>query len=146
MASKTPCLVFRAANHWYAIPANQVVSVSGPLLPVRVPRTPPFVRGVIVISGKVVPVIALASLLGEAKTRSGEVSRLVLVHDGTRQAACEVAEVQGINELPDGSGPVAGVPPGVAAGETTPPGDRLITRLEATRLMDLVASAVQERA
>jgi purine-binding chemotaxis protein CheW len=145
MTSKTPCLVFRAATHWYAIPAAQVVNVSGPARPVRVPGTPPFIRGVIPITGKVVPVLALAPLLGESEVGT-QVTRLVLVQDGARLAACEVAEVHGIEELDDDRpGPVAGaVAGGAAASAPHPVGERLVTRLEANRLMDLVAGAVRE--
>jgi purine-binding chemotaxis protein CheW len=144
MASKIPCLVFRAAIHWYAIPAVQVVNVSAPARPVRVPGTPPFVRGVMAMAGKVVPVIALAALLGESEAHSSEVNRLVLVQDGARLAACEVAEVLGIEDLADDSGAAVAVP--AAAGGAAPAGERLVTRLEAGPLMDLVAGAVRRRA
>lgn len=143
IASRTPCLVFRAATHWYAIPAIQVVNVSAPSRPVRVPGAPAFVRGVISSSGKVVPVLALAMLLGKS-SRSGEVTRLVLVHDGGRLAACEVAEIHGIEDVSDAPGAPTDVP--AAAGGAHRLGERLVTRLEVDRLMDLVAGAVRGRA
>ncbi|HVE86610.1 MAG TPA: chemotaxis protein CheW, partial [Myxococcales bacterium] len=91
VARGTPCLVFRAAVHWYGVPAAQVVSISAPVRPVRVPTAPPFVRGVAALAGKVVPVLATAVLLGES-SHSKEVARLVLLQDGARLVACEVAE------------------------------------------------------
>ena len=139
----TPCLVFRAATHWFAIPAARVVNISAPTRPVRVPGTPPFVRGVIASAGKVVPVITLSMLLGES-SRSGEVARLVLVHDAGRMAACEVAEVQGIEDVSDQPGAATDVP--AAAGGAHQVGGRLVTRLEVVQLMDLVSSAVRRTA
>ena len=139
----TPCLVFRAAGHWYAVPALQVVNIAATSRPVRVPGTPPFVRGVIASAGKVVPVLALALLLGEA-SRSGEVTRLVLLQSGGRLAACEVAEVLGIEDVSDAPGAPSDVP--AAAGGAHRLGERLVTRLEVDRLMDLVAVAVRGRA
>jgi len=139
----TPCLVFRAATHWYAIPADRVVNVSAPTRPVRVPGTPPFVRGVIASAGKVVPVLTLSMLLGES-SRSGEVGRLVLMQDAGRMAACEVAEVLGVEEVSDQAGAATDVP--AAAGGAHRVADRLVTRLEVDRLMDLVASTVRRNA
>jgi purine-binding chemotaxis protein CheW len=141
--STTPCLVFRAATHWYAIPAARVVSISAPTRPVRVPGTPPFVRGVIASGGKVVPVLTLSMLLGES-SRSGEVGRLVLVQEGGRMAACEVAEVLGIEDVSDQVGVPTDVP--AAVGGAHHVGDRLVTRLEVDRLMDLVSTNVRGRA
>jgi chemotaxis signal transduction protein len=135
--------VFRAVAHWYAIPAARVVSVSAPSRPVRVPGTPPFVRGVIASAGKVVPVLTLSMLLGES-SRSGDVARLVLVQDGGRMAACEVAEVLGIEDVSDQAGGPTDVP--AAAGGAHRVAGRLVTRLEVDRLMDLVTSAVRGRA
>ncbi|HYV49417.1 MAG TPA: chemotaxis protein CheW [Myxococcaceae bacterium] len=141
--STTPCLIFRAATHWYAIPAARVVSISASARPVRVPGTPPFVRGVIASGGKVVPVITLSLLLGES-SRSGEVARLVLVQDAGRMTACEVAEVLGIEEVSDQVGAATDVP--AASGGAHHVGGRLVTRLEVDRLMDLVSSAVRRSA
>lgn len=139
----TPCLVFRAATHWYAVPADRVVNISAPTRPVRVPGTPPFVRGVIASAGKVVPVLTLSMLLGES-SRSGEVGRLVLVQDAGRMAACEVAEVLGIEEVSDQAGAATDVP--AAAGGAHQVAGRMVTRLEADRLMDLVSTAVRRSA
>jgi purine-binding chemotaxis protein CheW len=135
--------VFRAATHWYAIPAAYVVNVSAPSRPVRLPGTPPFVRGVIASAGKVVPVLTLSMLLGES-SRSGEVTRLVLVQDGGRMAACEVAEVLGVEEVADQAGAPTEAPAAVSGAHRV--AGRLVTRLEVDQLMDMVAAAVRGRA
>jgi len=143
VSTTTPCLVFRAATHWYAIPAVRVAGISAPTRPVRVPGTPPFVRGVIASAGKVVPVITLSLLLGES-SRTGDMARLVLVQDAGRMVACEVAEVLGIEEVSDQVGATTDVP--AASGGAHHVAGRLVTRLEVDRLMELVSSAVRRSA
>lgn len=140
--------MFRAAVLWYAVPAAQVVSISAPARPVRLPTAPPFVRGVAALAGKVVPVLATAILLGES-SHSGEVARLVLLQDGARLAACEVAEILGIEDLPEEAGPPSAAPDALSAratGGTQSLGGRVVIRLHVDRLMDQVAFAVRGRA
>ena len=64
--------------------------------PVRaVSGVPPFVRGVAVIRGRPVPVVAAASAIGQAATSSSE-ARFVTLKTAERRVALAVDEVVGV--------------------------------------------------
>lgn len=70
---------------------REVVDLDRPVTPV--PGAPPAIAGVINVHGQVVPVVAVASVLGAPATAAGEARRVVIVHDGARRAGLAVDDV-----------------------------------------------------
>jgi purine-binding chemotaxis protein CheW len=91
-------LMCRIDDRFLAVPLIHVVETMRPL-PLRpVPDVPPFVLGVSVIRGTVVPVLDVGSVLGAPV---GRVSRLVTITLEDRLVALAVESVMGIRTLDD---------------------------------------------
>jgi purine-binding chemotaxis protein CheW len=90
----------RVAREHYALPVTRVLEVAelGDLTPV--PGSPPSVIGVRNLRGQVIPVMALATLLGLSEE---EPERIVVVEAGERCAGLAVDAVVDVGELPEAS-------------------------------------------
>jgi purine-binding chemotaxis protein CheW len=90
----------RVAAEHYALPVEQVLEVAdlGAIAPV--PGSPPEILGVRNLRGQVIPVIALATLLGLTGDRP---SRVVVAESGDLRAGIVVDEVLDVAELPPAS-------------------------------------------
>jgi purine-binding chemotaxis protein CheW len=90
----------RVAGEQYALPVERVLEVSelGTLTPV--PGSSPQIIGVCNLRGNVVPVMALASMLGLVAQES---DRIVVAELGERRAGLAVDAVIDVGELPDAS-------------------------------------------
>jgi purine-binding chemotaxis protein CheW len=72
------------------------------ILPVRAMRAqPPFVRGLALIRGEMLPVVDLAAILGSLDGQLG--ARLVVLRIGERRVALEVDAVLGIRPIDAGA-------------------------------------------
>lgn len=114
-------LAFRLADRLFALPIEEVEEVFS-LLPIEpVLAGPPWLKGVILVRGRLIAVIDAAAQLGLRRERPApEDSHLVAIGDGSgRRAALEVDEVIGLEDLAsaaawepeeiDAPGPVARV-------------------------------------
>jgi purine-binding chemotaxis protein CheW len=92
----------RVAREEYALPVERVLEVAefGDLTPV--PGSPPEIIGVCNLRGQVIPVMALASMLGLAEQEQ-EPERIVVAELGDRRAGLAVDSVVDVGELPDAS-------------------------------------------
>ncbi len=90
----------RVAREHYALPVTRVLEVAelGDLTPV--PGSPASVIGVRNLRGQVIPVMALATLLGLS---GEEPERIVVVEAGERYAGLAVDAVVDVGELPAAS-------------------------------------------
>ncbi|HET7485224.1 MAG TPA: chemotaxis protein CheW [Solirubrobacterales bacterium] len=90
----------RVAGEHYALPVDGVLEVAelGDLTPV--PGSPPEVMGVRNLRGRVIPVMALATLLG---LTAEEPERIVVAELGTGSAGFAVDAVVDVGELPGAS-------------------------------------------
>jgi purine-binding chemotaxis protein CheW len=88
------------ARENYALPVEQVLEVAELGYLAAVPGAPPQVMGAHNLHGQVIPVIALATLLGLAE---GEPRRIVVVELGERRAGLAVDAVLDVGELPEAS-------------------------------------------
>ena len=93
-------LVCRVQGRLCALPLGHVIETMRPLPTVVVAGTPPFVRGLAVIRGTPLPVLDVASLLGEADASPG---RFVTLTVGLRHVALAVDSVLGVRAIPPGS-------------------------------------------
>ncbi len=134
-------VLFRAAGRRFALPLAQVreVVVPPPSF-VRVPRAPPFVRGVMNLRGRVVTAIDFARLveLGDEVLGSAA-TRILLLEGGVRDLGILVGEVAGIAALPDPGSPPPGARPEVAGLATHE--DEAVTLLSAERLLASIDAA-----
>lgn len=88
------------ARENYALPVEQVLEVAELGHLAAVPGAPSQVMGVHNLHGQVIPVIALATLLGLAE---GEPRRIVVVELGERRAGLAVDAVLDVGALPEAS-------------------------------------------
>lgn len=91
-------LLCRSQGYACALPLAHVRETMRALPRQPVPGMPPFVLGVSVIRGQVVPVLDLAALLGAGAAAPG--ARYVTLDLGARQVALAVEEVAGVRTLP----------------------------------------------
>jgi purine-binding chemotaxis protein CheW len=73
-------LAFHLGSEEFAIPVLNVREIMGVLDITAVPRTPPYVRGVINLRGKVIPVIDLRLKFGLPSAEYGERTSIIVVH------------------------------------------------------------------
>ena len=106
-------LVLRAGGDLLAIPIADVRSVVAYATPSPLPGSPPHVRGVVQLRGRIVPVVDLAAAIGGAVVEPGAYTVLVTVQDA-RGATTGVPadEVLGVLDL-------AGASPLPCGGATT---------------------------
>jgi len=82
MAADTKTIVFSIGTEEYGIEVDHVKTIERMMPMTRVPKTPPFVKGVVNLRGVVVPVIHLASRFGLPESAPTENSRIVMVNVG----------------------------------------------------------------
>jgi len=97
-------LTFSLANEAYGIPVLKVREIITMLHITMVPQMPPYVKGVINLRGKVIPVIDLRAKLGLAEAPITENSCIVVV-----QIAMAAGEVKNIGLIVDAVEEVANV-------------------------------------
>jgi purine-binding chemotaxis protein CheW len=87
----------RVAGEQYALPVEQVLEVAelGEVAPV--PGSPAGIIGVRNLRGQVLPVVALAAVLG---LEDGEPSRVVVAESGELRAGLRVDAVLDVDDLP----------------------------------------------
>jgi len=72
-------IVFRLMNEEYGVDVSQVLSIERVQHITRVPKSPPFVKGVINLRGKVIPVIDLRSRFDMPEITYSDTSRIIIV-------------------------------------------------------------------
>lgn len=90
----------RVGGEHYSLPVERVLEVAELGEIAAVPGSPEEVLGVRNLRGQVLPVIALAAVLGLS---GGEPSRVVVVESGELRAGLRVDEVLDVEELPPSS-------------------------------------------
>src|SRR5687767_11646042 len=92
-------VVFRVEKERYALPLSAVREVVvPPEMWSRVPRSPPPVRGVINLRGRVVTVVELGRLIGLTDGTS-PAQKIVLLDRGRRDLGLLVTDVDGIEAI-----------------------------------------------
>lgn len=79
MAEELKVIVFTLANEEYGIEVDKVKTIERMTPITRVPKTPPFVKGVMNLRGVVVPVIDLRGRFGLPETEPTDNSRIIIV-------------------------------------------------------------------
>ena len=79
MEEEQKVIVFTLANEEYGIEVDKVKTIERMAPITRVPKTPPFVKGVMNLRGVVVPVIDLRGRFGLPETEPTDNSRIIIV-------------------------------------------------------------------
>ena len=103
---ETSLLLCGAGNRVCGLPLEHVLETMRPLPLETIPRMPSFILGLSVVRGAPLPVVDLATLLGQERRAS---TRFITIRTGKRRIALAVASVLGIREL-DGAS-LARLPP-----------------------------------
>jgi purine-binding chemotaxis protein CheW len=140
-------VVFSLGSEEYALPIGAVHEIIRFTEPRTVASEVPWIRGVIGLRGKIIPIFDLASRMGVAADSESESNKIVIVETGTGQAGVVVGDVEEV--LTVTTDQLEDVP--TADGETIEAiakiGDRLVILLNpeglfaAARADDLAAAA-----
>ncbi len=76
-------MTFKLADEAYGLPILKVREIIGLMEITRVPRTPDFIRGVINLRGRVVPVVDLRLKFGMPRTEASEQTVIIVVQYAT---------------------------------------------------------------
>ncbi|SDW27147.1 chemotaxis protein CheW [Paenibacillus sp. CF384] len=79
MAEEIKVIVFGLAHEEYGIEVEKVRTIERMMPITRVPKTPPFIKGVINLRGVVLPVIDLRGRFSLAESEETESSRIIIV-------------------------------------------------------------------
>ena len=79
MGEEIKVIVFALAHEEYGVEVDRVQTIERMLPMTRVPKTPPFVKGVINLRGVVVPVIDLRGRFGLPESEYTDDTRIVIV-------------------------------------------------------------------
>ena len=100
-------LSFRLAGEEYGLEILKVQEIIGMLNVTRVPRTPDWVRGVINLRGRVIPVIDARRKFGMPAEPDTEKTCIIIVHVGAAERRAQLGLVvgvwflSGLGKLPD---------------------------------------------
>jgi len=83
-------------EEWYGLPIESLREIVRPMVITPLPRVEPFVRGVMILRGEVLPVFDLHVRLGLSRPSRGAQARLLVVGEEGEKAAFEVEEVPGV--------------------------------------------------
>jgi purine-binding chemotaxis protein CheW len=139
-ANQKQYVVFRIDNDEYGADINKVTIIERMMTITRVPKTPPYIKGVINLRGEVLPVMDLRTRFGLPEKEADDSTRIVMVDIGNNisygiivDAVVEVLQVEdtAIESVTGFSGNInVDYISGVAKS-----GERLITLLNLERLI-----------
>lgn len=93
-------IVFRLKDEEYGVEVNQVKSIEKLEHITRVPRTPPFVKGVINLRGVVTPIIDLRNRFGLEESLYSESTRIIIVAVGELEVGLIVDAANDVIDIP----------------------------------------------
>lgn len=128
----------------YALPVASIREVRPYVPPHPLPRTPPFVAGLVAARGGVVPAVDLATYFGAPA--AGDATLIIVVAEGAIEAALLADAVGAVSEVPAAS--LGRLPAGTPAltrecGVGLAPGAGVV--LDVARLLQGIASALRTR-
>jgi purine-binding chemotaxis protein CheW len=129
-------VVFRLAGEHYALPIASVIEIIRHTRPRSIVASDPWVRGVIGLRGKIIPIFDLAARFGLPAGEDAETDKIVIVDTATGPIGVTVEEVDEVLTIT--SDQVEPVPSGGADNgldEIVRLGDRLVILLDPTTLL-----------
>jgi purine-binding chemotaxis protein CheW len=95
-------LTFKLAEEEYGLEILKVREINGLMDITAVPRTPAFVKGVINLRGKVIPVVDLRLKFGMSSVESTEQTCIIVVDVGGIEMGIVVDQVSEVLNIPSG--------------------------------------------
>lgn len=132
-ASLSCLVVFTVGDHFYALPVERVEEVICAVAITPVVDGPQWLRGFIVVRGRITPVADLRARLGLASTTLTLDTRIVLAESNKRSVGLMVDAANEVLSVPTGLAEPAGDPQHLSA--VIPLEDRLITILNIDQLL-----------
>lgn len=108
------CILFKMGNEYYGLSIASVKEIIKPLPITRIPKSPPFVEGVIDLRGHILPIVNLRAMFGLSPLPLTEESRFVDIQlDGLNlgivvEAVSEVVRIA-TNQIEQAPPMIAGV-------------------------------------
>jgi purine-binding chemotaxis protein CheW len=99
MANEQKVIIFQLKEEEYAVPVQEVKSIERMQHITRIPRTVPFVKGVINLRGVVTPIIDLRSRFDIDETAYTDSTRIIIVSVGTIEAGLIVDSANDVIDL-----------------------------------------------
>jgi len=99
-SSEMELLTFRVGEHEYSVDIMSVREIRGWTPTTSLPHSPDYVRGVINLRGTVLPVLDLATRLGQEDNGPDERNVIIVVDSGGRTVGLRVDAVSDILTLP----------------------------------------------
>ena len=78
-------VVFKLEKEEYGVDIMQVQEISPYQQPTKVPNSPFFVEGIVNLRGDIAPVISLKKKFNLAETEVTELTRLIIINNGSRR-------------------------------------------------------------
>lgn len=100
-ASERKMIVFQLEDEEYAVPVNQIGSIEKSLPITRVPRTAPYVKGVINLRGVVIPIIDLRLRFSMKETDLKESTRIIIAQVEDKEVGLVVDAANDVIDIPE---------------------------------------------
>jgi purine-binding chemotaxis protein CheW len=93
-------LGFMLSDEQYALDILEVKEIVRPHAITPVPRSPPWIKGIVTLRGVIIPIFDLRSRLGLAEIEYGPETRIVVVYRGEEFAGLIVDRITQVMRLP----------------------------------------------
>lgn len=93
-------IVFKLNEKEYAIPVGQVKAIEKPLHITRVPRTEPYIKGVINLRGSIIPIIDLKKRFGMGDANYSDSTRMIIVSINGMEVGLIVDSANDVLDIP----------------------------------------------
>jgi purine-binding chemotaxis protein CheW len=129
-------VVFRLAGEQYALPIASVIEIIRHTRPRSITASDPWVRGVIGLRGKIIPIFDLAARFGLPAGEDAETDKIVIVDTAAGPIGVTVEEVDEVLTItPEQIEPVPAGGADNGLDEIVKLGDRLVILLDAATLL-----------
>ena len=94
-------VVFKLDREEYGVNIMQVQEISPYQKPTKVPNSPDFVDGIVNLRGDVIPVVSLKKKFHIADTEVTELTRLIVINNGSRRTGFVVDDASEVVPISD---------------------------------------------
>ncbi|WP_438432463.1 chemotaxis protein CheW [Gorillibacterium sp. sgz500922] len=103
MGEEIKVIVFKLGKEEYGVEVEKVETIERIVHLTRVPKTPPFIKGVMNLRGIVVPVLDLRGRFGLAETEHTDSSRIIIVNVGELKVGMIVDSADDVIDVDSGT-------------------------------------------
>lgn len=94
-------VVFKLEKEEYGVDIMQVQEISPYQQPTKVPNSPSFVEGIVNLRGDITPVVSLKKKFNLAETEVTEMTRLIIINNGSRRTGFVVDDASEVISISD---------------------------------------------